>query len=651
MCKIKKILLLLILFLFVPFNTMAANLNVPVNYTTIQTAVDAAVAGDTIMLADGIYTGAGNFNVEVGCDDLTVQSVSGNPNNCIIDCQQYGRAFDIIWCGSISLNGLTIKNADSGAESAGTIRCNSTNLTVSNCIFENNHAGYNGGVVYSYGNDSTDFTNCTFTSNSAYDGGAVYTSSDSTTFTNCTFTSNEASNSGGAFYSDFDYGAKYFTNCTFSSNEANFGGAVYIWTGGPPCILTNCLFTSNIAYSCGGAVISAYSTLDSCKFISNSAPKGGALYIQNTSSNVVNSTFISNSASYGGAVNCSASGGDQQVLFTNCTLTLNQSDIQGGAFWTYTPSIPENPIRLKNCILWGDSSPEGTEIYEKTKPPFITWSNVEGGHTGAGNIDSDPIFVDATNGNVHLPYGSPCVDTGTSDGAPDCDLDENPRPVGTGVDMGAYEAIPTSITISALTASPDSGTSPLNVEFSCTANDSAATITDYNWSFGDGENQTLLTNSTQHTYNTTGEFTVTCTVHNDVGGMVAKQVLVTVSNDPPLANAGPDQIVPGTSVFLDGSASSDPDGSIVSWAWQLEHLNDVANNRNAYGSTPSINNLAYGNYIVTLTVTDNFGAKAEDEMNLSVAASQDCTIHEDQNGAKIIDGPLIIENKGLLIIR
>jgi len=97
---------------------------------------------------------------------------------------------------------------------------------------------------------------------------------------------------------------------------------------------------------------------------------------------------------------------------------------------------------------------------------------------------------------------------------------------------------------------------------------------------------------------------------------------------------------------------------------------------------PTVANLGYGNYVVTLTVTDNYGATGTDEMHLCVAASdaiytqaeyeqaqqdsyssgytagQDdceqcpiCPIREDAEGNKFLDGPLIIEDKGLLTIR
>ena len=94
---------------------------------------------------------------------------------------------------------------------------------------------------------------------------------------------------------------------------------------------------------------------------------------------------------------------------------------------------------MRNCILWGNIATEGLAIYEKEKPITVTYSNIQNGHTGEGNIDSDPIFADAANNDLHLQLSSPCLDTGTPDGAPIDDLDGYIRPIGRDYDMGAYE--------------------------------------------------------------------------------------------------------------------------------------------------------------------------------------------------------------------
>jgi len=88
-------------------------------------------------------------------------------------------------------------------------------------------------------------------------------------------------------------------------------------------------------------------------------------------------------------------------------------------------------------------------------------------------------------------------------------------------------------------------------------------------------------------------------------------------NQPPTANAGPDQTVSDADdsgaepVTLDGGASSDPDGSIVSWVW-TEDGEEIAT-----GASPTVA-LAVGTHAITLTVTDNDGASATDEVQITV---------------------------------
>jgi hypothetical protein len=81
----------------------------------------------------------------------------------------------------------------------------------------------------------------------------------------------------------------------------------------------------------------------------------------------------------------------------------------------------------------------------------VTHSDVQDGHSGTGNIDADPLFVDAEGGDFRLQSTSPCIDTGSNDAVPSgvtTDLDGNSRIVdGNGdttatVDMGAYEFQP-----------------------------------------------------------------------------------------------------------------------------------------------------------------------------------------------------------------
>ena len=91
--------------------------------------------------------------------------------------------------------------------------------------------------------------------------------------------------------------------------------------------------------------------------------------------------------------------------------------------------------------MWGNSAEkEGKAIYPvHAEAPRVTYSCIEGGYTGEGNIDTPPLFVNPDEGDVSLQADSPCIDAGTSKNAPTTDIQGAPRPQCNGVDMGAYE--------------------------------------------------------------------------------------------------------------------------------------------------------------------------------------------------------------------
>ena len=134
---------------------------------------------------------------------------------------------------------------------------------------------------------------------------------------------------------------------------------------------------------------------------------------------------------------------ESNATVINCTIVANLAESSGGGIRSYN-SAP----RITNCIVRGNTPDEITG----TKP-IVSFSNVEGGYEGAGNIDADAMFADPDSGDFHLLTGSPCIDAGDTNALPDYvigDLDGLERPVddpdtadtGAGypcVDMGAYE--------------------------------------------------------------------------------------------------------------------------------------------------------------------------------------------------------------------
>jgi hypothetical protein len=142
---------------------------------------------------------------------------------------------------------------------------------------------------------------------------------------------------------------------------------------------------------------------------------------------VTNCLFIGNSAGMGGGMY--NDGSDTRII--NCTFTENSAINAGGMRNSYSSPT------INNCIFWNDSPDEiiGT-------PPVVTYSDVEGGYPGVGNIDVDPRFVSFYGFDYLLQSTSPCIDKGDPT-IEDYLYDWHPRwpewfPNNSRSDMGAY---------------------------------------------------------------------------------------------------------------------------------------------------------------------------------------------------------------------
>jgi hypothetical protein len=107
---------------------------------------------------------------------------------------------------------------------------------------------------------------------------------------------------------------------------------------------------------------------------------------------------------------------------------------------------------VKNCIVWGNYARGGSGSSHQIEVEAggavaVSYSVVDGGWTGPGNLNSDPEFVSpvaadqapTAAGDYHLLATSDCIDVGTTDDAAETDIDNGNRPWGPGIDLGSDE--------------------------------------------------------------------------------------------------------------------------------------------------------------------------------------------------------------------
>jgi hypothetical protein len=258
--------------------------------------------------------------------------------------------------------------------------------TLTNCTLVGNSAGFAGGGVYNGSHCSATLTNCMFNRNWAWCGGGMCEASRSE-LVNCIFSNNLATRSGGGMCNDVS--RPMVIGCTFSENVAAAGGGMSNGYSSP--VLINCTFSGNLAKQGGGMEIWSSSVtgtfaLDNCLFAGNLAEdKGGGMYNRHKSSlQLSNCTFAGNSAPKGAALAYDFSEG-------------------------FSKPYPSN-LQVTNCILWKG----GNEVWNNDGSAItIIYSDVHGGQAGVydpcnglvwgcGNIDADPCFADANNGDYHL---------------------------------------------------------------------------------------------------------------------------------------------------------------------------------------------------------------------------------------------------------
>ncbi len=467
----KRRIVLAVMILFFPLPARAAVIHVPADQSTIQAGIDAAVAGDTVLVADGTYTGEGNRDIELQGKAITVRSENG-PEQCHLDCQgslaEPHRGFHI-HSGEgedTVIQGFTIRGGWTFDFYGGAILCEEASPTIRQNVIGQNHARGN----YPYGS-----------------GGGIGCVYATPLISGNSIRDNTAENGGGGI-ACFHASPIIIAN-TISDNQAYLGGGVQCRASSAPAISHN-IFEGNSADYGGGAVYcvdQSAAAIDQNLIRGNQGGKGGGLYwYMTTHPSVTNNIIAENEADdFGGGIYCDGSMAiiagnlivDNEAYDSGAGITCadfavptiigntiagNRAGNGGGLFVTSfaTPFIINNTItgnyaflygggiicgydshaEISNSILWGNEAVSGQEIYvDDWAELTVSYSDVEGGQAaafvsqygdlywGSGNIEADPLFVAGPRGDYYLSQvaagqqqDSPCVDAGSDPAAKIC---------------------------------------------------------------------------------------------------------------------------------------------------------------------------------------------------------------------------------------
>jgi predicted outer membrane repeat protein len=399
---------------------------------TISAAVDSAAAlGDTVLLADGTFSGDGNREVDCLDKALVITSESGSPELCVVLCGCPAGCFE-------RKSGFHLRSTEQGAQRLeaitvaeacqGVVCYSGSRPEIVNCIFRNNKCmgaeiGPGGAGMDCHGGSHPTIIDCLFEDNSATSGGGLACGDGSAVLTDVSFINNHGAGGGGAVVGS---GAT-ITDCLFEGN----------WAGGSPMGPRD------------GGGMSCYGTVDlvNCVFRDNrsdNGPGGGLMYYGGLSSDCLTVTeclFEGNCVTYeygGGLAAVYWGAGTACVSINRCTFVHNTncgSSMGGGALYFEMAGA----VELENTVIaFCDSGPAIS--YNWYDPPALDltccnifgnaggdWIGVIAGQYGIkGNISSDPLFCDALSGDFTLQTCSPCL-PGNHPYGYDC-----------GLPMGAY---------------------------------------------------------------------------------------------------------------------------------------------------------------------------------------------------------------------
>jgi hypothetical protein len=407
----------------------AGTLRVPSEFATIQQALDAAVSGDSILVAQGTY------NENIIWPQTNNLHLLSDPNNVAkptIDGGSAGRVIEIegndnvIFTAEISgfviAHGFLDVPAHTGETGAGVLMNNGV-LQLSHCVLRDNQItssfaiqNSGGGAALSIVSTPAGYQNqvqgCSFLSNTVSevtngDGPAIHLDGAPSLITKVEIRGNRISVGEVALGMIYGFASDLsLKSVKIEQNSAETTQAL------PP----------GFAAIKGTAVFSYLSdvVIMNCK-------------IANNSSTPQNSTLTL----LGAGVYFYGEGTALHIASSSIAYNTRAGDAPINGTAVYFSSFAARTASVVNSILWNPGN--GDEIDSFSKPAAVHFSDVRDWTGGSTNLNIDPLFLSQT--DLHLQPGSACLNAGDNSQAPSQDLEGNSRPLpaGSNVDLGCYE--------------------------------------------------------------------------------------------------------------------------------------------------------------------------------------------------------------------
>ena len=403
----KYLYLLTAFFLIAPL-VCAADIYVPDDHATVQDAITAAMAGDTVIVRPGTYVENLNFLGKA----ITVRSAEG-PELTVLD-------------GGNNLSTVTFWNGE-GTDSV------LDGFTITNGLGKFFSSVYHGGGIHCEGASPTISNNIITRNDARFGSGISCLSFSAAVIVNNQIIRNEAHFGGGGGLAIRNNSTPLVADNVIALNTSEIhGGGIYCFGDSTPTITDN-LFSKNSCRSKGGAIMcnnGSSALISHNRIIENHADiaGGGICCVENSSPTIENNTISDNTSKDGGGVGCE---GFSSPVVNSCTLAHNTASNDGGGIRL----LDNCSVTLFDSILWGNVAVTGSQVAvdgdaQNPSDLTISYSDAEGGEVavyvgpscslswGTGMIDADPLFLTGPHGDHYLSQiaagqgqDSPCLDT------------------------------------------------------------------------------------------------------------------------------------------------------------------------------------------------------------------------------------------------